>query len=152
MAPITLDPQETRTDAGGREYDQWKPAAYYAPEFQAVVNRELDRLATLQPNWDAEGAPPIDSRIIQAARDFISSLPENIVSTPAVVPSAAGNLQFEWRDGPRSLELEVETTSTIHYLKWHPEEGTEEEGFFDIHDVDRAVSLIRWFMRGVANV
>ena len=123
-------------------------AAYCAPEFKTVINQELDRLASLPPNWDAEGAPRIDAEIIRAAREFASMLPENIASTPAVVPSAAGNLQFEWDDGTRSLELEVETTSTIHYLKWHPEEGIEEEDFFDIHDVDRAVSLIRWFMRG----
>jgi hypothetical protein len=133
-------------------HDQWEPMAFYAPDFQAAVNRQLDHLTTLQPNWDAEGAPQINRELIEAARSFISRLPQNIVSRPAVVPSAAGSLQFEWNEGSRSLELEVETPSTIHYLKWDPEEGIEEEAVFDIHDLDRAVSLIRWFMRGVANV
>lgn len=149
---MTSEPQETRTDTAGNEYDQWELVPYRAPWFEKLVNQGLDRLASLPSNWDAEGAAPITPKIIKAARDFMSRLPKNIGGTPAVVPSADGSLQFEWNDGPRSLELEVETTSTIHYLKWHPEKGIEEEGFFDIHDVDRAVSLIRWFFRGIANV
>jgi hypothetical protein len=152
MAPTTLNPEEVGTDATGSEYDRWEPAAYYAPEFQAVVNRELDRLGTLEPNWDAEGAPPIDQRIIQAAREFVSRLPEHIATIPAVVPSAAGNLQFEWNEGRRSLELEIERPSTIHYLKWDSQEGIEEEEVFEIEDIQRATSLIRWFMRSVADV
>lgn len=152
MAPTTLNPEEVGTDATANEYDRWEPAAYYAPEFRKVVNRELDRLASLEANWDAEGAEPIDLQIIQAARQLAEDLPENLVGPPAVVPMAAGNLQFEWNDGPRSLELEMETPATIHYLKWHPEENIEEEGFFDIDDINRVVLLIRWFTRSVANV
>ena len=152
MAPTTLDAQETKTDTGGHEYDRWEPAAYFAPEFERVVNQELDRLASLSPNWDAEGALSIDPDIIKAAHDFISKLPKNIASIPAVVPSASGNLQFEWNAGSRSLELEVETASTVHYLKWHPEQGIEEEDSFDIKNTGRAVTLIRWFMGSVANV
>lgn len=152
MAPLTLNPEEVSTDVTGNEYDRWEPAAYYAPEFRAVVKQELDRLASLEANWDAEGAEPIDPQVIQAARQLAEDLPENLVGPPAVVPMATGNLQFEWNDGPRSLELEIESPTTIHYLKWHPEENIEEEGFFDIDDINRAVLLIRWFTRSVANV
>jgi len=153
MTPLTLDfDQDTSTNSDSGEYDRWEQAAYYAPDCQRIVNEELDRLASLQANWDAEGAEPIDPQIIEAARQLAEELPENLVGLPAVVPMAAGNLQFEWNDGPRSLELEIESPATIHYLKWHPEEGTEEEGFFDIDDIDRTVLLIRWFTRSVANV
>ena len=94
----------------------------------------------------------IDPEIVEAARQFVSSLSEDIASPPAVVPMPKGNLQFEWHEGPRTLELEIENPTTIHYLKWHPEEGTEEESFFELSDVFRAESLIRWFMRGVKYV
>lgn len=147
-----LDPRETSTDTPPNQYDRWKLAGYYAPEFQAVVSRKLDRLAALERNWDAEGAGPISPQIIQAARNFAEDLPENIVAPPAVVPMAAGNLQFEWNDGPRSLELEVEDTRTVHYLKWDSDERIEDEGFFSLDEVNRAVTLIRWFTRSVANV
>lgn len=134
------------------EYEQWVHAAYYAPEFESRVNQELDRLGSLLPNWDYEGAARIDPAIIEGAREFISRLPKDIATIPSVVPSAAGNLQFEWTAGRRSLELEIETPSVIHYLKWDPAKGVEEEDVFDISDVNRAESLIRWFMRGTADV
>jgi hypothetical protein len=114
---------------------------------KSQLYKELDRLSTLGPNWDREGARPIDPAILAAARRLIESLPGDISCLPAVVPIADGNLQFEWNDGPRSLELEVADPETIHYLKWLPEEGIEEEDFFPIADVDSAISLIRWFTR-----
>jgi hypothetical protein len=153
MAPPTLDfDHDTRTNADSGGYDRWERTEYYAPDFQRIVNRELDRLGELEPNWDAEGAGPIDPAVIDAARTFISRLPENIASTPAVVPMRKGNLQFEWNAGPRSLELEIEDPQTIHYLKWDSDEGIEQEDLFPIHDTDRAATLIRWFMGSVVNV
>jgi hypothetical protein len=110
--------------------------------------RELDRLAALPPNWDREGADPMDPEIVAAARKFVAALPEEILGIPAVVPIAEGNLQLEWNQGARSLELEIADPRTIHYLKWLPEEGIEEERFFPIDDLDRAVSLVRWFYEG----
>lgn len=144
-------------------YDRWLPttgkpeASGYArlAEFDRAVHAELDRLAALKANWDAEGARPICAAILSAAREFTSRLPGSLkdrVAVPALVPMPRGaerpaNLQFEWDDGTRSLELEIETPTTVHYLKWEPEEGCEEEDFFDIGDVGRAISLIRWFAR-----
>ncbi len=152
MTPITLDLEDIGTNVTTSDYDRWKPVAYYAPELQAVVNRELDRLETLAPNWDAEGALIIDRQIIQTAREFLTRLPEHLASIPAVVPSASGTLQYEWNDGPRSLELEFETPTTIHYLKWDSQRKIEEEDIFDIKEMGRAVSLIRWFMGSFTDV
>jgi hypothetical protein len=122
--------------------------AFHIADFEATINRELDRLASLPANWDHEGAPRVDRAIIQAARQFISQLPPDIAPLPAMVPMANGNLQFEWNAGRRSLELEIANPSMIHYLKWDPSEGVEEEDTFDIKDTDRAVLLIQWYMRG----
>ena len=153
MTPIMLEHNKQSTSPIADNHDNWTFVEYQSPNFVSTISQELERLSLLQPNWDGEGAPQINPDIIDAARRFIARLPENIGTTPTIVPSAAGTLQFEWNDdGPRSLELEVETISIIHYLKWHPELGIEEENFFDIEDVDRAVFLIRWFMGAVANV
>lgn len=113
--------------------------------FTQVVHGELERLSCLPANWDAQGALPIDAAIIAAARSFVDDLPDKLIGPSAVVPMAKGNLQFEWHDGPRSLELEFEHPNMIHYLKWNPEEDVEEEGMFPIQDVDRAAGLVRWF-------
>ena len=123
-----------------------------ATDFERDVNGKLDRLAALPANWDAEGAPPINPKIIQAAREFVARLPADIALVPAVVPSAEGTLQFEWNEDRRSLELEIESPSLVHYLKWDPDRGIEEEHVFDINDTDRAVFLIHWFTQGAAHV
>jgi hypothetical protein len=120
--------------------------------FTAEIDAELDRLATLPPNWDSQGALPIAPEIIDAARRFVASLPADLIIPPSVVPMAKGNLQFEWNEGPRSLELEFEEPTTIHFLKWHPEECVEEEGLISTSDVARAAALIRWFQRSGSNV
>jgi hypothetical protein len=152
-ATIELDVHTTRqTSTATSEYADWDYSGYYTEDFEASINRELDRLAGLPKNWDSEGAPKIDPAIISAARTFVGRLPANIAKVPAVVPIADGSLQFEWNAGSRSLELEIADPKTIHYLKWFPEEGIEEESHFPIDDVDLAVSMIRWFMKGATDV
>jgi hypothetical protein len=152
MTSTSLDPDGARTDTTSSEFDDWVNVGYYAPGFRDAIAVELDRLSELDENWDAQGAHPIDRETIDAARNFVQLLPDNLISPPAVVPMAKGNLQFEWHKGPRSLELEFESPTTLHYLKWHPEEGVEDEGVFPLTEIGRAVGLIRWFARGVANV
>ena len=61
----------------------WGYAGYYVHDFSSIVDEKLDRLALLHENWDCEGAKRIDPAIIQAARQFISRLPEDIGSLPA---------------------------------------------------------------------
>jgi hypothetical protein len=78
------------------------------------THREIDRLATLEPNWDSYGAPPVDRKILQAARQFISRLESHTVVEPRVVPLSSGAIQFEWHKGQRILELEVVDPTTIH--------------------------------------
>lgn len=121
-------------------------------DLQQRLDDELDRLAALPANWDAEGAPPIDPEIIQTARSLVRRFPASLTSAPAVVPMPKGNLQFEWHDGPRTLELEIETRETIQYLKWHPEEGIQEEDVISISDLRRVEDLLRWFHGSPAHV
>jgi len=118
-------------------------------DFHVGAEQELDRLASLPANRDREGAPRIDPAINRAARDFIARLPLKVAPIPAVVPSAAGNLQFEWNSGRRSLELEIENPATIRYLKWDPNEEVEEEDVVNVVDTDRTVRLIEWFVKEV---
>ena len=61
-----------------------------------------------------------------------------------------GTLQLEWHDGPKSLELEFESPSSIRYLQWHPEQGIEAEDSFPLTKIDAAVDLIRWFSSGTS--
>lgn len=156
MAPITLESEALSTPTARSGYDRWNStagepdASGYAllSKFDLAVNDALDQIAALEPNWDAQGAYRIDPNIIAAAREVISSLPRQIKALsgaiPTVVPMRKGNLQFEWHEMLRTLELEIESLSTIHYLKFHP--GIEEEDICSITDTDTLAGLIQWFV------
>jgi hypothetical protein len=116
------------------------------PDFVRAVQSALESIRALAPNWDGYGAPAIQPAVIDAAKSFIAELPENLAPRPRVVPMANGTLQLEWHQGPKSLELEFESPSSIRYLQWHPEQGVEEEDSFPIANVQTAVELIRWFL------
>ena len=96
-------------------------------------------------------APSLDQSIVAEARAFVDALPDNIAPIPAVVPMANGNLQFEWNDGGRGLEIEFEAGQQIRYLKWAPNEQIEEEGVLPSIDYSSAVRLIRWFTGAILN-
>jgi hypothetical protein len=91
------------------------------------IVEELERLKDLGPNWDGYGAEPIALRTIEAAQRFICQTPFDLRIRPQVVPMTRGRLQLEWHRGPRSLELEFESPSRVHYLKWDSSAGLEEE-------------------------
>ena len=122
--------------------------SHHDPNFVDGVQSALDSLRTLAPNWDGYGAPVIDPAVIEAAKSFIARLPVDLVSRPHVVPMSNGTLQLEWHDGPKSLELEFESPSSIRYLQWNPEQGVEAENSFPLTKIDTAVDLIRWFLDG----
>lgn len=166
MPPTTLEHSVLSTTQAAGSYDQWisvKPVRITrtrpAPpirfvrlsRFDVAVNQGLDRLATLGGNWDAEGAHPVDPRIIEAARELISAIPRRLKRwnlLPAVVPMRKGNLQLEWHTGERTLELEIEAPGTIHYLKWDPSTSVEEEDFVPITNLAAVTGLIEWFRKG----
>lgn len=130
--------------------DDWAYAGHFDPGFTDAAFSELDRLSRLRANWDGYQAPPIRSDIIDAAKMFISELPLNLAYRPRVVPMSPGNLQFEWHNGDKVLELEFESPSLIRFLQWEPSTGTEEEGTISARDIDGASDLIRWFMNGTS--
>jgi hypothetical protein len=112
------------------------------------IEVDLRALGELAPNWDGYGAPAIDPAAIAAVRSFVARLPRGLAPRPRVVPMSNGMVQLEWHAGPRSLELEFEAPDSIRYLRWHPEEGIEDEDSFPAAEVDIAVDLIRWFVNG----
>jgi hypothetical protein len=165
MPPTAPELELSTTSRVSSGYDDWKtPTNWSSSEdyvrfppldltsaFDRAINAALDCLAALKPNWDADGANPISPGIIEAAREFMRRLPNSMKAAgniPAVTPMRKGNLQFEWHDGPKTLELEIENPQTIHYLKWHSEAGIEEEEFCEISDAETVTELIRWFLEG----
>jgi len=111
----------------------------------AVVDA-LNQLLSLSPDWDGYGAETISAAIVDSARRFVMALPDDIVPAPQVVPMTRGRLQLEWHRGHRSLELEFETSATVHYLKWDSDIGVEQEDVLPLRNTGEILSLISWFM------
>jgi hypothetical protein len=105
----------------------------------------IEELALLPHDWNGDGADPIDPKVIEAASRFINLLPPDAISTPQVVPRTQGRLQFEWHRGNRSLELEFESPTLIHFLKFDPDRESEEEATLPVEETSRLLELLHWF-------
>jgi hypothetical protein len=153
MPSTTLEPFGTNRSSADVPDDsraEWRPLTWrFVPGVKRVLRSKLDELGALPINWDGFGAPRIDPAIIDAAREFVDRMSEHFASGLTIVPMSSGNLQLEWHDGPKVLELEFETPKAIHYLKWDPPHGIEEEDSFSAADFDKALQLIHWFTKSL---
>lgn len=115
----------------------------------AALDARLDQVAVLGPDWDGHGTPPIDPAVLRAVRDWGQSMPGWVFApAPAVVPLSSGGLQLEWHVGPRILELEFGSPEAIHYLRWDPENGVQDEDTYPTGDRTRSEELIGWVRDG----
>ena len=112
------------------------------------VIEQIEKLKRLEADWNGYGAEPINPRIIESSQQFIRSLHNQLRVLPQVVPMTQGRLQLEWHDGTRSLELEFESPSQVHYLKWDSSIGLDEEDIVPVADQTRLRELIEWFATG----
>lgn len=115
------------------------------PLDKQAIYRSLEQLRTFKPNWDGYGAAPPDPRNLDAVRRFIEALPDRAAPQPMVVPMTRGRVQIEWHRGNRSLELEFETPTTVHYLQWDSDQGIEAEDVIPIDQADALKRLLNWF-------
>lgn len=135
----------------------WQKTEMYFPNCRRYALEQVEELREYPPNWDRYGANPFADKMIEAVRTFLNRLPDALFIRPyketecfipAVVPMSSGSIQLEWHVGSRILELEFETPATLHYLKWWPQEGIEEEGIYATADCRQSSRLIEWVLRG----
>jgi hypothetical protein len=114
-----------------------------------TLDARLDQLAALPENWDGHGAARVDPDVIRAVREWGPGVPGwAFAPAPAVVPLSSGAVQLEWRSGTRLLELEFESPGRVHFLRWDPANGVEDEDTFPVADRARAEALIAWAVAG----
>jgi hypothetical protein len=56
----------------------------------------IDRLLSLEANWDSYGALPVKRSAARRAFLFLVQAAEHDFIQPAIVPTNRGGLQFEW--------------------------------------------------------
>jgi hypothetical protein len=145
MPSATLDWIDETTAVEEPSPAKWVPQLFYDPEFRRHVFDRLEALSLLQAGWDGYSAAAINPAIVTAVAAFIAKLRPNIAPRPRVVPLASGAVQLEWVADKIALELEFESPTVVHYLKWNPAGSVADEDTFAVGDLDRAESLIKWF-------
>ena len=98
------------------------------------------------PGWDGYDAKPVSPEAVAAARRLGAALGGRLPPEARLVPVWGGSVQIDCHRGARGVELEFEGEAfeTVHYLKWDPEGGATEEGFFPAEDLPRVLELLDW--------
>src|SRR5439155_24397223 len=85
-----------------------------AATWAAPVILRLIQLSGLRDGWDGGSARAIDRQAVDVGLHVLSQLLQPWSPAPAVVPTAAGGLQFEWHDQGIDLEIGVAPSGHVH--------------------------------------
>ena len=120
------------------------PEASTPPDWMTLCQRQLDNVALLRGNWDNNGAKPVSSPVLTAARRLLACLAAaDQIPQPRVNPTRRGGVQFEWEKGQRRFELEVFAENTAE-LRFRDEEiGVEESTLREGQPLEKAIAQIR---------
>ena len=142
MPPLT----DTRSPIAAVPRTQW---AQITPLLDLGVRARgvmscVREIASLPAGWDGHGSPPLCEPAKAVAARLVSGTDLESLPTPHVSPVSGGGVQFEWRVGPRELEIEVLPDGSIEYLAvldgTQMVEGTLDEGA-------APGALFRWLMQ-----
>ena len=87
------------------------------PDWLPRVLAHLDTLPALGENWDGCGGTSPRPEAVDAAKSFISDLAAGTtVAAPHVSPMRTGGVLFAWENGPRQLEVEINTPESGSYV------------------------------------
>jgi hypothetical protein len=143
---ISSDPASDfpRLDRIGDDDPGWPPSSDESVADDPVYIR-LVELKQMPRGWDGDDACSIRGEILQTAWDFIQAIQPDFSGPFAIVPLSSGTIELEWAQGNRILQIEFETSDTIHYLKWDSDREMKDEGFFPSDDMTKARSMLQWF-------
>ena len=93
------------------------------PEVRAKMAQELDKLLTLEANWDSYGGAPPSRASIAAAHKLLETVERRFRGAVGdracpydVAPIPRGGVQIEWRGDELHLEVEVGPDGDLSYL------------------------------------
>lgn len=114
-------------------------------EIRRAWHAQIDQLALLPVGWNDVGSAPMDPEIIAAAHRLADELPTTAGELARIMPLARGCLQWEYRRGKRSLEIEFESPTQLRFYQCDPTERFENEECFPTHDRTTLGRLVAWF-------
>jgi hypothetical protein len=117
------------------------------------LNLELMRAASLQPNWDGEGAEPIPPNAVTTA-SILLSIAKNSTeqlaggstpSLPSLFPSVDGGITLKWIRGTKELKCTV-FGNTVEVVRWRSLDAYESEGLWEV-PVQEVGEHVEWLLR-----
>jgi len=83
----------------------------------------------LPQGWDSNGAaPPIPTVIVGAESLLLSLCHDPALPQPHIHPTRSGGVQFEWENGSRYFEIEVQGERAATYFYSDDDTRTETNG------------------------
>jgi len=113
------------------------------PPWIREVDKKLEQLRKLEPNWDGEGAPPVSFECCISALMFLLESAANETPAPQIVPTSEGGLQLEWHRNGIDLEVRFSPTMSPSFF-YVGKNGDELEG-----DVEQESQRIRIILRAL---
>jgi hypothetical protein len=109
------------------------------------AQKQLWVIARLSDNWDSNGAPAPDPRILSAGYALLNSLCDaGALPKPNINPTPQGGVQFEWEAGPRYFEVELVSEKAATYYWRDYSAGEQHEGtVFEQDPLDTIVDYAR---------
>ncbi|MGQ0680430.1 MAG: hypothetical protein ACT4OM_12375 [Actinomycetota bacterium] len=91
----------------------------------------IQRLVSLEPDWDSYGAQPLQPSAASSAVKLISAVTSAGAPLPLIVPTPQGGIQLEWHSCDADLELEITSGGIVEVFVQFPDGQTWEGPLFN---------------------
>ena len=96
-------------------------------EWLGQAARQFEAITNLPHGWDSYGSPPPDIDKLDAGWRLLLRLCQaGDLPKPHINPTPSGGVQFDWEQGPRYFEIEVQGSGEATYL-WSDDAARVEE-------------------------
>lgn len=114
-------------------------AGHAGPSWLPDLERRINQLLALGPNWDTYGAQPIRLDHVVEALRLLAALVDVDSPMPAIVPTSARGVQVEWQTEHAGVEARAGDDGVHIYVE---DELGECEGAVSPELVSRAVAAL----------
>ena len=119
------------------------------------LNLELMRIASLEPNWDGEGAERVPQKaatnavvllfLAKAAKDVKEQSNMTQCTFPIVLPAVDGGVILKWVQGNKELKCTVRN-DFVEVIRWRSLDRYESDGFWEI-PVPHVAEHFEWLLQ-----
>lgn len=116
------------------------------------LSLELMRIASLESNWDGEGAESVQQNtvttatiLLSLARSAVEHLADSPSAAPTLFPTVEGGAAFKWVHGSKELKCTV-LGDAVEVVRWTSPDRYESDGFWEI-PVRRVGEHFEWLFQ-----